>query len=87
MKQKTVRYTATLPQSYVDVLKEMADQNIVPSINYAINEALADYIVSRKNARYEQAMKEAGRDASFLERTVKCGEDFEYADGEVSGKW
>jgi len=87
MKAKNVRYTATLPSDCMEKLKEMADMKIIPSINYAINEALLEYIVSRKAAKYEESMREAGRDSSFLGRTEKCDDDFKYADYEVPDTW
>jgi len=39
------------------------------------------------NQSYDSLMKEAGRDKSFLLRTINCAEDFEAVDSEVSGEW
>ena len=87
MRQETIRYTATLPLAYVDELKAMAREKKISSVNSAINEALDAYLKNRKAAQYEALMKEAGRDKSFLDRTVKCAEDFKIVDSEVSGEW
>jgi len=84
---KTVRYTATLPLAYVDELKELAKDRIIPSVNFAIKEALDEYLRDRKAAQYKTLMKEAGQDKAFLTRTMSCAEDFSSVDGEVSGKW
>lgn len=87
MRQETIRYTATLPMAYVDELKEMAREKIIPSVNFAINEALDAYLKDRKAEQYRALMKEAGRDKVFLARTKSCADDFEIVDSEVSGTW
>ena len=87
MTLKTVRYTATLPLACLDELKKLAKEKIIPSVNFAINEALDEYLKDRKAAQYEASMKEAGQDKAFLTRTINCAEDFRTVDGEISGKW
>ena len=87
MAPKTIRYTATLPLNYVDELKTWTKEKIIPSVNYAINEALDEYLKRRKAAQYDALMKEAGRDKAFLERTLICADDFNIVDSEVSGRW
>ena len=32
-------------------------------------------------------MKKAAKDKSFMERTMKCAEDFSFSDSEVQGEW
>ena len=87
MASQTIRYTATLPLDYVDELKELAKERIIPSVNFAINEALDEYLKNRKAAQYEKLMREAGRDKAFLERTMCCAEEFVLADHEGLGTW
>ena len=87
MPMKTTRYTATLPLIYVDELKALTKERVIPSVNFAINEALDEYLKSRKAAQYEALMKEAGGDQAFLSRTLTCAEDFKAVDSEVSGTW
>jgi hypothetical protein len=82
MKRETVRYTATLPLTYVDELKKMAEEKVIPSVNFAINEALEEYMKNLKASRYESLMKEAGRDKVFLARTKSCTVDFEAVDAQ-----
>jgi DNA polymerase/3'-5' exonuclease PolX len=84
---KTVRYTATLPYYYVNELKEMAREKKIPSVNFAINKALDEYLKDRKSAQYETSLKEAGKDKAFLTRTMSCAGDFSAVDDEVSGSW
>ena len=83
----TIRYTATLPENFVYELKEMAREKTIPSVNSAINEALREYLKNRKKAQYEALLKDAGRDQSFLDRTMQCSEDFSVVDSEGAGKW
>jgi len=87
MNIENVRYTATLPLAYINELKEMAMNKIIPSVNYAINEAVDEYLKSQKAERYAALMQEAGRDEAFIARTVCCAEDFSAVDSEVSGTW
>jgi DNA polymerase/3'-5' exonuclease PolX len=87
MASETVRYTASLPVSCVKELKELAKMKKIPSVNYAINKAVDEYLRSRKAAQYAALMKEAGQDKSLLARTAKCAEGFEAVDSEVSGEW
>jgi metal-responsive CopG/Arc/MetJ family transcriptional regulator len=87
MRPETIRYTATLPLACVDKLKEMAKEKKIPSVSYAINEALDEYLKNRKSTQYADMMREAGRDKAFIARTVSCAEDFSAADGEVFGTW
>ncbi|MDR2713266.1 MAG: hypothetical protein LBB91_09180 [Clostridiales bacterium] len=87
MTARTVRYTATLPHKYIDELKKLAKEKIIPSVNFAINEALDEYLKSRKMAQYEALMKEAGQDNAFLSRTLSCAKDFKAIDSEVPGTW
>ena len=87
MKMETVRYTATLPMVYVDELKKMAKAKKIPSVNFAINQALDDYIKSCKAEKYQELMRQAGRDKAFLARTASCADDFEVVDSEVPGQW
>ncbi|MCL1873594.1 MAG: hypothetical protein FWF85_05710 [Clostridiales bacterium] len=87
MTARTVRYTTTLPLEYIDELKKLAKEKIIPSVNFAINEALDEYLRSRKAAQYEALLKEAGQDKEFLSRTLSCAEDFKAVDSEVPGTW
>ena len=87
MRSETVRYTATLPLSHFDALKEMTKGKEVPSVNFAINQAVDEYLKSRKTAQFDAQMKEAAKDKAFLDRTIGCSEDFKYVDGEISGTW
>ncbi len=84
---KTVRYTATLPSEYIDELKQLAKSQQIPSVNFAIRQALDEYLKQAKKREYDEMMKAAAKDKSFMERTMKCAEDFSFSDSEVQGEW
>lgn len=84
---KNVRFTTTLPQEYLDALKELAKEHTIPSVNFGIKEAIDDYLKQIKKAKYEAEMQAASKDKDFLERTYECAEDFKILDGEVFGEW
>lgn len=83
----TIRITATLPETYLSELKELAKSKKIPSVNFGIKEAVLEYLNQYKKAEYDAQMMEAAKDPAFLERTYKCAEDFKYCDSEVQGTW
>ena len=87
MKPETMRFTATLPVAYVEYLKEITKEKMIPSVNYTVNETLREYLKNPKAAQYESQMREAGRVEAFLARTIGCFEDFRIIDSEVAGEW
>ena len=87
MKDKAIRYTATIPERYVSEIKELIRAKEIPSMNYAVNEALGAFLNAQKAARYDELMKEAGQDKAFLARTLACSDDFAAVDSEVEGSW
>ena len=84
---ETTRFTATLPVSFIDELKALANSNQIPSVNYAIRQAVDDYLMQVRKRQYEAMMKEAAKDKAFMRRTAKCDNDFVFADSEVQGEW
>jgi hypothetical protein len=57
------------------------------SVNFAIRQAVDDYLTQAKKKQYDAMMKEAAKDKAFMSITSKCDEDFAFADGEVQGEW
>jgi len=86
-KEKSIRYTAVLPQSYVDELKIMAERETIQSINQGIRLAIASFITDNKQREYETAMREAANDRSFLKRTLETQKDFSAIDAENDATW
>ncbi len=84
---KTIRYTTTLPEMYIDELKEMAQAKVIPSVNFAIRAALDEYLKQMKKNEYEAKLREAANDNAFMQRTMQCADDFSFSDGEVQGEW
>ena len=83
----TTRYTLTLPESMMNELKKLASSKSIPSVNFAIRQAVDDYLDKTKKLQYEKMMKEAAKDKSYIERTAKCEDDFKFADSEVQSEW
>ena len=84
---ETTRYTTTLPVSFIDELKALVQANQIPSVNFAIRQAVDDYLVQARKKQYEEMMKEAAKDEAFMNRTSKCSEDFTFVDSEVQSEW
>lgn len=84
---KTTRITATLPAAFIDELKALASSKQIPSVNYAIRQAVDDYLAALRKKQYDAMMKEAARDKAFMGRTAECAKDFAFADSEVQGEW
>lgn len=84
---ETTRFTTTLPVCVIDELKALAKADQIPSVNFAIRQAVEDYLTQAKRNQYAALMKEAANDKAFMSRTAKCDEDFVFADSEVQGEW
>lgn len=84
---ETTRITATLPVAFIDELKALASSKQIPSVNFAIRQAVDDYLAAARKRQYDAMMKEAANDRAFMSRTSKCDEDFVFADSEVQGEW
>ncbi len=85
--KNTVKYTATLPEASIHELKMLAERKVIPSVNFAIREAINLYIVRTKRKIYEEEIQEAARDKDFLTRTMDSDQDFAYVDSEVGRDW
>ena len=83
----TTRITATLPESFIAELKKLVKCNQVPSVNFAIRQAVNDYLAQARKRQYYEMMKEAAKDKAFMSRTTQCDEDFSFSDSEVQGEW
>lgn len=84
---ETTRYTATLPASFLEELKALVKEERIPSVNFAIRQAVDEYLAQIRKQQYEDRMKEAAKDVAFITRTMKCNKDFCSADSEVDGEW
>ena len=84
---ETARYTTTLPIGLLNELKDLAKSKQIPSVNFAIRQAVDDYLAQVKKKQYDALMKEAAKDEAFMKRTMKCAEDFSFSDSEVQGEW
>ena len=85
--KQTIKYTATLSEESIQELKTLAEKKVIPSVNYAIREAIEEYIAQTKKQLYEKQMQEAAEDERFQKRTMDCNKEFTFVDSEVSGTW
>ena len=69
-------------KAQIDILPDAAIVKVIAFIA-----SLDEYLKGNKPAQYEMLMKEAGQDSAFLARTIRCSEDFEAIDAEVSEEW
>ena len=83
----TSRVTATLPTEQVKMLKQLSLEHRIPSVNFAIRQAVDEYLKQLKKSQYETLMAEAANDDDFIQRSMSCAEDFAYVDSEVAGGW
>ena len=83
----TSRVTATLPTEQVKMLKQLSLEHRIPSVNFAIRQAVDEYLRQLKKTQYETMMADAANDDDFMQRTMSCTEDFAYVDSEVTGEW
>ncbi len=83
----TSRVTATLPTEQVKMLKQLSLEHRIPSVNFAIRQAVDEYLKQLKKSQYETLMAEAANDDDFIQRSMSCAEDFAYVDSEVAGEW
>jgi hypothetical protein len=68
-------------------MQMLAEKKVIPSVNYAIREAIEEYITLTKKQLYVKQMQEAAEDEQFQKRTLDCGKDFTFVDSEVGGSW
>jgi len=87
MNNMSVKYTAVLPNEYVNELRELTAKKIIPSVNYGIKKAVGKYLEQEKKEMYRKSMEEAANDPDFMKRTLDAQKDFTFVDCEVGGEW
>lgn len=82
-----IRYTTVLPAAYIQELKEMSQEYVIPSVNQGIRDAVAAYLSTQKALQYEMQMQNAAQDKDFAERLKTTQEDFRSVDEEGMLTW
>lgn len=85
--QTTVRYTATLPNSQMAILRELVKEERISSVNQGICDAVSEYIDALERENYAAQMRKASADADFQSRTSLCQNAFEDVDNEGIPSW
>jgi hypothetical protein len=83
----TVKYTAVLPREYVEELKALTQNKVIPSVNQGIRLAVGDFVAEHRRREYELSLRAAAADKSFLRRTLDAQADFAAVDAEGTGEW
>jgi len=82
--KKTKNYTFSLPLDLLDRLKEHASEGNVPSVNFAVKEALETYVVKIDKENLYKQMKKASEDPLFMEDLESTMAVFSEADFETT---
>gem|GEM_PF-358447 len=77
-----VKYTVVLPESDIRELKEMADKDMINSVNAGVREAVEEYIVKIKKENYKKELIKAVKDPEFIKRNEEVMKTFKHADKE-----
>ena len=86
-KEASIKYTAVLPKTCIDDLKNLADKKIVPSVSQGIRIAIENFIAIQKQQEYANGIMEAKNDPDFIQRTMDAHNDFADVDKEGLGTW
>lgn len=84
MVKKTKNYTFSLPLDLLDRLKEHANEGNVPSVNFAVKEAIETYVVKIDKKNLYKQMKKASGDPLFMEDLESIMAVFSEADFETT---
>ena len=87
VKEEKVKYTIVLPKIILSELKELSQNDMIPSINQGIQGAIEAFLNEKKNEQYHQQMQEASKDKAFLKRTQDSQNAFENSDAEIDDSW
>lgn len=76
----TVKSTVNLNRYYKEQLELFVKMNEISSITEGINAALESYVKAKQKAIYEEQMRAAAKDESFMERTMTSQMEFDRID-------
>lgn len=79
----SVKYTVVLPESSINVLKELTRNRSIASVNAGVREAVEEYIVKKKNEIFRSKLEEAVKDPAFIKRNKDIERNFCTADKEA----
>ncbi len=86
-KSKSKNVTFTLPIELIDKLKEYATNEMIPSVNAGVKEALEEYSVRMDKEVLRREMAKAATDPLFMKDTDAVMKAFQFVDEEnVEGK-
>ncbi len=83
MGKKKKNYTFSLPIEQMEKLKNYLNEEEMPSLNYAVREAIEAYINNHEKQKLKEEMKKAAEDPLFLGDIEEIMADFSHSDSEV----
>ncbi len=86
MSKEIKNYTFSLPIDLLDKVREYSNEGYVPSVNFAVKEAIEYYVKSLDKQKLYEEMKKASNDPLFLSDLNEVIDDFFNIDYEQDGE-
>jgi hypothetical protein len=83
---KSKNVTFSLPPELIEKFKQYAEQDIIPSVNGAVREALEQYAVRMDQELLARSMRQAANDPAFMNDLNSCLQDFAAVDFPISSR-
>lgn len=82
MSKEIKNYTFSLPIDLLDKVREYSNEGYIPSVNFAVKEAIETYVKSLDKQKLYEEMKKASKDPLFLSDLNQVIDDFSNIDYE-----
>lgn len=82
MSMENKNYTFSLPIELIDKVRDYSQGGYIPSINFAVREAIESYVKNLDKEKLYDEMKKASKDPLFLSDLNQTMDDFSYADSD-----
>jgi len=85
MRSRLKNITFSLPEDYIEKLREYSRKDIIPSMNAGIRDALENYFKMKEKMLNYEIMKEASSDKLLLNDINETTNAYRYSDSENNG--
>jgi len=82
-----IKSTININAANFEALKEMVNNQFVGSMTEGINKGIEMLVKEYERNQYAIGMEKAMNDPAFIERTMKCQNEFDAIELEVDGEW
>lgn len=86
MIKENKNYTFSLPIELLDKIRAYSNEGYIPSVNFAVREAIEAYAKNLDKEKLYNEMKKASKDPLFLSDLNNTMNDFCYVDFEKIGE-